>query len=820
MQEKAKSVFLFNLFFVILFFFASTLNAAEITGKVTTADGTALAYANVFIKGTSKGTTTNIEGKYRLEVTPGTYVVAAKYLGYAQQQQTISIETNGAVLNFILEQENLQIKEVTINAGAEDPAYGIIRQAMKKRKFYLEQVDAYSCTVYIKGLQKMTKYPKKMMGVTIDFGGQLDSTTGIFYLSESVSKLSYKKPNNINEEMVSSRISGNNKAFSFNQASEMMFNFYENIVEAMAISSRGFISPIAPSAMLYYRYELVGTTVENELLVHKIKLSTKRNHDPAFSGFIYIQDSTWRIQSVDVILTKAAGMEFVDTLRIRQMHIPISNDVWMPTSNKFDFDFNFLGFSGGGTYVSVRSDYNLQPVFNKKSFSGEILKVNDDANKRDSTYWQTIRPIPLTLDEKNDYVLKDSIAVVRESKAFKDSLDSISNKFSATQLLLSGYNYRNRYHKMNYSVSSLLSSVQFNTVEGVVVNINGEVSKIFEKRKRFYINPTLRYGFANTHWNVAVGTGYKYNPKRFGEINIKGGSMVSQFNEEEPVSILMNTAYTLLDERNYLKVFEKRFFLVHHRQEIVNGVYATLQSEMAQRIPLSNTTDYTIKDFKERTFSENIPAPVAITNIPLHNVFTATAGLELRIKQKYISRPDIKYISDSKYPAIFLHYTKGFTALNTHVDFDKFRLALKHEIGFGMLGKLIYETSYDQFLQKKKIFSPDLIQANGNKYLFSSFKLNQFNLLDYYVYSSDKNLFQAHGEYHFSGFLFNKIPLLRKLKLDEIAGIHYAKMPGLSDYMELNFGVEKLGFLRFDFVMGFAERKTTSGIRLGIKLRN
>lgn len=813
MHKEIKLIIFASL---VLLLFVFEIKAVEIYGRVTTNDGTALAYASVFIKGTAKGTSTNLDGYYKLDVTPGNYVVAAKYLGYAQKEKEVTI-TSTIEINFELLPENFQIKEVTVIAG-EDPAYAIIKEAIKKRKYYYNQVNAYTCNVYIKGVQKMKQYPKKLMGVKVDFGGQLDSTTGIFYLSESVSKLSYKKPNQIAEEMISSRISGNNKAFSFNQASEMMFNFYQNIVDAQAISQRGFISPIASSALLYYRYELLGTTVENDLLVHKIKVSPRRKHDPAFNGLVYIQDSTWRLQSVDLMLTKAAGMEFVDTLRIRQMHIPVSYDVWLPASNKFDFDFGFLGFKGGGTYVSVQSDYNIDPAFSKKHFSGEILKVNDDANKRDSSYWQTIRPIPLTLDEKNDYIKKDSIAVVRESKAFKDSLDSISNKFSATQLLLSGYNFRNRFRKMNYNISSLLSSVQYNTVEGLVLNVNGSITKTFERRRRLTIAPRLRYGFSNTHFNPAIMIKFEYNPKKFGELIAKGGSVVTQFNNENPVSELFNTWYTLIDKKNYLKIFEKRFASVYHRHEIVNGIYTNLQVETAQRLPLINTTDYAFKKGDDRDFTENVPAPASFKNIPVHNVLSTTIGAEFRIKQKYISRPDIKFITENKYPEIFANYTKTFGITKEHIKYDKYKAGLRQQIGLGMLGYITYEASYETFITKNKIYSPDLLQASGNQYYFSTFKLTQFNLLDYYSYTSIKDLIQAHAEYHMSGFLFNKIPLLRKLKLDEIAGIHYLRMPDLPDYAEANFGVEKLGFIRFDFVLGFAKNKTTTGVRIGLKV--
>jgi hypothetical protein len=60
------------------------------------------------------------------------------------------------------------LKSVTIRAGAEDPAYAIIRKAIKKRKTYLNEVKAFSCDVYIKGLQKLLETPKRFMGRNLD----------------------------------------------------------------------------------------------------------------------------------------------------------------------------------------------------------------------------------------------------------------------------------------------------------------------------------------------------------------------------------------------------------------------------------------------------------------------------------------------------------------------------------------------------------------------------------------------------------------------------------------------------------------------------
>lgn len=217
-------------------------------------------------------------------------------------------------------------------------------------------------------MQKLNKYPEKFLGKVVDFGGMVDSTTGIFYLSESVSKYSYEKPGRIREEMISSRFSGNNKAFSYNKASDMQFNFYENRVMSEGISSKGFVSPVANDAFFYYRYKLLGSVVENDRLIHKIEVIPRRQNDPVFRGVVYIVDDLWRFQFVDLFLTRDAGIEFLDTLSIKQSFVPVENNVWLPVTNLFDFSFRILGFQGGGNYVGYFSDFKINPVFQLKHF--------------------------------------------------------------------------------------------------------------------------------------------------------------------------------------------------------------------------------------------------------------------------------------------------------------------------------------------------------------------------------------------------------------------------------------------------------------------
>jgi len=77
-----------------------------------------------------------------------------------------------------------------------------------------------------------------------------------------VSKLSYRYPDEVREEMISSKVSGRNKSFSFNRAAGLLFNFYENLIDLGDIGQRGFVSPVAANALFYYHYRYEGEFVK------------------------------------------------------------------------------------------------------------------------------------------------------------------------------------------------------------------------------------------------------------------------------------------------------------------------------------------------------------------------------------------------------------------------------------------------------------------------------------------------------------------------------------------------------------------------------
>ncbi len=70
-------------------------NDHEVSGTVTEANGEPLIGVNVFVQGTTIGTTTNMDGDYFLSVPDSDVVLVYSYIGYRQQQ--IAVEGKDAI---------------------------------------------------------------------------------------------------------------------------------------------------------------------------------------------------------------------------------------------------------------------------------------------------------------------------------------------------------------------------------------------------------------------------------------------------------------------------------------------------------------------------------------------------------------------------------------------------------------------------------------------------------------------------------------------------------------------------------------------------
>ena len=256
--------------------FLTSISFAQIKGTIKDKEGNPLPFVNIYIENTYIGTTSNELGKYELNTNEkGNVHLIFQYLGYKTQKHILTISQFPYEFDVVLMEEDFQLKEVVVTNG-ENPANEIIRNAIKSKKKNADKTDKFEADFYSRGVFKAKDIPKKFMGVEIgDLEGNLDSTrSGIIYQSETVSKIKFQKPDNLKEEIIASKIAGDDNGFSYNTALNTNYDFYENYVDF----GINMVSPIADNAFNYYKYKLESTFYDDkDQLINKIQVTPKRD---------------------------------------------------------------------------------------------------------------------------------------------------------------------------------------------------------------------------------------------------------------------------------------------------------------------------------------------------------------------------------------------------------------------------------------------------------------------------------------------------------------------------------------------------------------
>ncbi len=817
-------------------FLLQDISAQKIYGTVFNSNGDLLPFASISLKGTTKGTSANDKAKYALTVAPGSYTIVCQNLGYTSAEKKVTV-ANDMELSFVLSEQKLSMETVVIKNGGEDPAYEIIRNAIKKRNYYANQVKEFTCNIYGKDVVKLKTLPKKILGRKIPDSDRkemgLDSTgTGIIYLSESLSKVSVQQPDKLKLEVMSSRVSGSG-SFGFNFPS--FISLYNNNVKIFTerFNPRGFISPIADGALNFYRFKYMGTFIENGRSTSTIKVTPKRKFEPLFTGFINIVEDEWSIHSFDLTLTKTAQLEIMDTLQITQLHVPVDNTIRRVKNQLLHFNFKQLGIEAGGNFLTVYSDYNVTPKFSRKYFDNIVIKYDTGVNKKTVAYWDSARVVPLENDEDLDYKKKDSIYLQnKDSLLSRRSIDSLNKnqpKIKPFDIFLNGVR-RSHYSKtktISWGIDPLITNAEYNPAEGAVVNLNGYISK-FGRNSRSGVSfrPSVRYGFNNTHFNPQASLTFFTREqdstttklKRY-SIAFSGGKRVSEFNKEGNFPPLRNTISTLFYGKNYLKTYENYFGSIAYSRRFESGLRLLVYGLFENRIPLNNTTNFTIYKSDSNKITPNFPSERIASQFLQHKALIAGFSVSFKPGQRFIQFPTYKVAIGSKYPTFTLNYSKGINnVLNSDVDFDKWRFSIQDDKNLKLAGTFKYKLGVGGFLNSKKVFIQDFQHFNGNRVISASEYVNSFQLASYYGNSTTETFYSfGHVEHHFNGLFTNKIPLFRKLNWNLVAGSNAFYVNKNNNYMEVFGGLENIfKIFRVDAVVGYDKNnKVSTGLRIG-----
>jgi hypothetical protein len=791
-------------FFALCLFhsFFSNFVYGQVLGKVTNTLGEPLSFITIYDNTYAYNTVSNINGAYSLALPKGRHTINFQYLGFKTQSITLTIGDEVIEKNVMLEKERYDLPEVVILSNGEDPSYPIIRSAIKLKKANKYPLETYKADVYGKGMIMIKDAPEKFMGMKIgNMGGMIDSNKqGIIYLSESVSEISYQKPDYYFEKVLANKVSGDGGGFSVSSFSRSNITLYEETTDY----SRPVVSPLADAAFSYYKFRLAGSFIDQSgAKIYKINVIPKSETGPSYQGDIFIVDETFHIYSVDLMISgKRLQSPIIDTLHLTQLYKPIKENKWAIISQNMDWKAKLMGFKANGYFNYIFLDYN--PGVKIDNITKEVLRFDPDATSKKDSFWNKVRPIPLTIEEAKDYIKKDSLQILWESKPFLDSIDKVNNKFTLADLFF-GYFGSKSMEKLYFRVNPPLNTIQFNAVEGWNVSIPFSLRKEDKDDDfKWDLQGFAQYGFSDKRFKYGAKGSMVLNKFKLSRLGFVAYRKNDHFDENRPISSFSNSIQSLFFKNNYAKYYDRTEAKIFYRSEITNGLLLSTFIDWEKRQSLDNTTNFSYRK-KEQNYLPN-----NIRNSPNYVLDDRVLGIDLELRfrpgQKFMSLPTRKARISSSWPDFNAQIYKAIPINGQYADFTKLKVWIRDSyVSTNRFGYFNYQIELGRFLNKNRYNDPDLFHFSGNDLLFSY--NTQFKNFPFYSLSSERPYLAFFYEHHFEGYFTDRIPLLNKTNLRLVSS--FATLQRQNEHhTEIGLGFEGFGIgainlFRLDYVYTF-----------------
>ena len=787
-----------------------------IKGRITDAtSGDPIPFANIAVKGSISGATTNFDGFYQIKYTPPADSVLITYVGYGSKSKAIAQNQAEQTLDIQLTPGSLQLREVKIYAG-ENPAYAIMRKILANRKQNNpDNLGAYEYESYNKiqididnlsdkfrkrkAIQKMTHIVDKYDEVK----GEDGETIIPIFISESVSNVYYRNDPKKKKEIINkTKVSGvgltdGSLVSQLTGSSFQQYNFYNNWLN---ILEKDFVSPIAENWKLYYEFYLADSISNGKGYDYQIEFEPRQEQDLAFTGSFWVDGGSFALTQMDVNVGKRANLNFIDKIKIQQSYelFELENK-WVPVKTRVLIDVDEPTKKTAGMllkFYSSNSKFKINAPLDPK-FYDTAIELKEDYKDHDSTFWKNSRPESLTPSEILSFQLVDSLKVLPVVKTYTEILNVFVN----------GYK---KIDKWNIDLGPYLFLYANNAVEGHRFRLGFRTDPGFSRKWIFHGYGA--YGTRDQEFKYGGGMDYIISRKPW----TMAGISYTKDLERLGVSAETIGPNTLFGAFSRFGAFRRAYWQedisAYFKRELVKGLTGSVQIRHRDFIPLF--------PFAYRT------NPNAGIDSPLKNSFDITElNFETRLARKEtFLQNDNERISmgNGNSPAFTLRYTVGIkNVLGGDFNYQKFSLNVKHSFRAGFLGRTYYNLTLGYI--PSTLPYPLLYTPLGNESLF--YVDNAFNLMKYFEFISDRYIL-LRMEHNFEGLLFNRIPAIRKLKwrmlatgkvfYGNVSDANLALTPAIDNdgntvptfsrlnntpYVELGYGIDNIfRFGRVDFI--------------------
>lgn len=810
----------YSLLFISLCF--STFSIAQktkVSGRVTNvADQEPVPFANVYFQDSKIGTTTDLDGFYSIETYYATDSLSVSAIGFGVNTKKVRLDEE-QVINFEMGTQSISIQTAKIVADkkAENPAHPIIRNILKNKKINnREKLEAYEYELYNKvefDLNNLTEeFKSKKIFKPFEFiWDNVDSTADKNYLpifmTESLSEFYYRKNPKMEKEIIkATKVSGieNNSVSQFLGDMYQNVNIYDNNI---IVFGKSFVSPISNLGFQFYRYYLEDSTYIDDKWCYKIKFIPKLKQELTFDGEFWVNDTTYAIKEVEATINAEANINFIHGLEVRQEFNEVENEVWMLTQDQLVVDFNVadktMGFYGRKT--TTYKDFVIGEARDDEFYRGlSDVIVEEDANDKTDEFWDSVRHIELTENEKDIYLMVDSIQNIPQFRTIADIIT----------LFVSGH-----YKIGKIELGPYYTFYSFNPVEGNRLRLGGRTSNDFSTRTM--IEGYGAYGFRDEQFKYGGGITQMISKNPRMVLYVGGKKDIEQ----------LGTAEGAFREDNVLSSFFRR----NPANKLTGVVEGKISLEREWFYGLSNKLIFTYRNLKPLGSLDyrRINLEKNIVDVAELNTSEITLYTRFAYKEKFVDGEFERVSLGTKHPILEATFSYGIpNIIDSDYEYQKFKFRVKDKIRLGPFGyvKVVGEVG--------KIWGqlpfPLLELHQGNETFF--YDESAFNTMNFFEFVSDEWV-SGSMTYHLDGFFLNKIPLFRKLKWREVV----AAKGVIGDFNESNteelilpentytlskpfvegsVGIENIfKFLRVDALYRFSYLDNPNIVKFGIRAK-
>lgn len=793
--------------FAILLVFSLLTHAQlfgqSITGFVYDESNNPIPFAKVYIKdrgnsesstGDKSGAITDFEGKYFLGCAMGVQTLVFNCIGFNDLEVNVTIDkVEPTVKNVYLQMAAAEFNEVEVSTKRKNIGWMIVQNVIQNKKNMIQQMDGYTCEIYIKGVETSDFKQKNQTEDSDEKEGPVD----VFQEEEDSRKQKLKEaanlnmieinltkhfqyPNGIKEIRNGYDKIGNPSQIYYQSTVKGEFNFYESLVQKDDLHMGPIVSPLHPSGILSYKYKLTEILTDGIDTTYVIEIASRSVGSSTLSGYLHIKKHEWVLTKVDLAMHKG-NLKIYDDFRIIQEFKP-QDSLWLMTNQSFEYKTKYGKETIFGKTNVAYSQYQINPVFPKKFFSNELGVTTKEAYERDSSYWDEIRPEPLSIEEQRSKFVQDSLQAIYTSKIYLDSIDSVFNKITFLKVAFLGVGHMNREKKTRWMFPSVVSLVEPVAIGGLRIGPDVSFYKKWENNQWINTFASANIGFNNADLRGSASLYHHYNPKKLSTYLVAVSKGARMINSNDAIS-------SLLDRQN---IYQNLGVRASHSTELINGLYFYSSFRFDQRSQFD--LDYRFVTWFDEEFQNTEPI-----QFPTYNSLRSLFYLSYVPFQKYMTEPNRKVILGSAWPTFQIGWEKGWNGvLQSVVDFDYLSLSIDQSFQMRTFGESKYKIVMGQFINQDSVAFIDrkfFRQADRNRWLAMAFidPLNNFQNLDS-SYETQDFYIRANYIHHFNGSLVNLIPFMKKTGIKSVAGAGFIYLPEHNNYFysEAYLGVERI----------------------------